>query len=62
VAVRVLRDMEGKENRALFRVCIYPIDATGCMDRSKLEKGTKGIIAGCQVHPCRASGAPRGMS
>jgi len=62
VAVRVLRDMEGKENRALFRVCIYPIAAPGSMDRSELEKGTKEIILGCQVHPCRASGDPRGMS
>ena len=60
MAVRVLRDMEGKENRALFRVCIYPIDATDSMDRSEREKGTKEIIAGCQVHPCRASGGPRG--
>ncbi len=62
MAVRVLRDMEGKENRALFRVCIYPIAAPGSMDRSELEKGTKEIIAGCQVHPCRASGDPGGMS
>jgi len=60
VAVRVLRDMEGKENRALFRVRIYPIAATGSMDRSEREAGTKEIITGCQMHPCRASGGPRG--
>ena len=60
MAVRVLRDMEGKENRAHFRVCIYPIAAPGSMDRSDLEKGAKEIFAGCEMHPCRASGGPRG--
>jgi hypothetical protein len=62
VAVRGLRDMEDKENRALFRVCIYPIAAPGSMDRSEREKGTKENIAGCQMQPCRASGGPRGTS
>jgi hypothetical protein len=62
VAVRVLRDMERKENRVPFRVCIYPIAVTGSMDRSEREKRNEGNHRGMPGAPVQGlRWPPRGV-
>jgi hypothetical protein len=60
--MRFRKHVEGDKNRMLFRECIYPVAVPGYVNRSEREKGTREIIAECQMDPCRTSSTPRGTS